>query len=160
MKMYVLAATLAIGAGMIASAAYAEGFHGHHRGGAMGSCIAVMSSTQKANLKSTFSGLKQTLQTDRQNVMGARNALTTAILSGAKDVSSQEAALASAKTQLQKDEDAVAAQVCGQLNSTQLGAAQTLNTNMTNLHASTHQQAQSYIQAAQAAANPAPANVN
>jgi len=156
MKGYILAATLAIGTGLLASAAHAEGFHGQHRGGgAMGSCIAVMNSTQKANLKTTFSGQKQTLQTDRQNVMSARTALSSAILSGTKDVSSQESTLASAQAQLQKDEDALAAQVCGQLNSTQLGAAQTLNTNLTNLHTSSHATAKGYFQAAQASANPA-----
>lgn len=153
MKAYVLAATLAIGTGLIASAAHAQSFHGHHRGGAMGSCIAVMNSTQKGNLKSTFSSQKSTLQTDRQNVMSARQALTTAILSNPSGVSGAESSLATAQAQFQKDKDALAASVCGQLSSTQLTAAQTLNTNMTNLHASTRQQAQSYFQAAQAAAN-------
>jgi hypothetical protein len=152
MKKYVLVATMAIGAGFLASTgAFAQGFHGHRGGSAMRSCIAVMSSTQKAGLKTTFSGQKQTLQTDRQNVMTARNALTTAILSNSGDVSSQEGALSTAQAQYQKDQDALAGQVCKGLSSTQLTAAQTLNTNMTNLRASSHQQAQGYIQAAQAA---------
>jgi hypothetical protein len=92
------------------------------------------------------------METDRQSLMTARNALTSAILSGSKDVSSQESALSTAQAAVQKDRDAMAAQVCGQLSSTQLTAAQTLNTNMTNLRASTHSQAQSYYQTAQAAA--------
>ncbi|HXZ88777.1 MAG TPA: periplasmic heavy metal sensor [Candidatus Binataceae bacterium] len=163
MRKLVLVAALAIGTGFVASAAHAQGFHGHHHGGAMGSCMAVMNSTQKGTLKATFSGQKSALQTDRQNVMSARNALTTAILAGnagSSNVATAEGNLGTAQAQLQKDEDTLAAQVCGQLSSTQLTAAQTLNTNMTNLHASTRQQAQSYFQAAQAAANPAPASVN
>jgi Heavy-metal resistance len=153
-KKYVLAATLAISTGLLASAAHAQGFHGHRGGGAIGSCIAVMNSTQKASLKATFSGQKQTLQTDRQNVMSARSALTQAILAGGSNssaISTAEGNLATAQGQMQKDRDALATQVCTGLSATQLTAAQTLNTNMTNLHASTHQQAQSYFQAAQAA---------
>jgi len=163
MKKFVLVAALAIGTGFVASAAHAQSFHGHHHGGAMGSCMAVMNSTQKGSLKATFSGQKSALQTDRQNVMAARTALTTAILSGGSNssaVSTAEGNLATAQAQLQKDEDALAVQVCGGLSATQLTAAQTLNTNMTNLHASTRQQAQGYFQAAQAAANPAPASAN
>src|SRR2546423_4954404 len=137
-------ATLALigSAFLTAKAANAQCFGGHHRSGsAIRSCIAVMSSAQKANLKQLFSEQKQTLMTDHQNVASARNALTTAILSGSKDVSSQEAALASAQQQCQKDGDATAAQVCSQLNSTQLSAAQTLFSNMSTLHANTRQQA-------------------
>jgi hypothetical protein len=153
MKKYVLVATLALSTSLFAVVgAQAAGFHGHHGGGAIGSCIAVMNSTQKSGLKNTFSSEKQTMQTDRQSLTTARNALTSAILSGSKDVSSQESALASAQATVQKDRDAMATQVCGQLTSTQLTAAQTLNTNMTNLRASTHSQAQSYYQTAQAAA--------
>ena len=142
-----------IGTALLASNGYAQGFGGHHRGGsATRTCIAVMSSSQKANLKQIFSTQKQTLMTDHQNVKSAKNALTTAILSGSKDVSSQESALASAQQQLQKDSDATAAQICGQLSSTQLSAAQTLFTNMSTLRANTHQQAMSYFQQAQTAA--------
>jgi hypothetical protein len=111
-----------------------------------------MTSTQKANLKQTFSNEKATLMSDRQNVGSARAALASAILSGSKDVSSQESALASAQQQLQKDEDATAAQVCGQLSSTQLSAAQTLFSHLTTLRTNARQQPQSYIQQAQAAA--------
>jgi hypothetical protein len=153
MKKYVLVATLALGTSLLAAVgAQAAGFHGHRGGGAMGSCIAVMNSTQKANLKTTFSGDKQTMETDRQNLMSARNGLTSAILSGSKDLSTQETALATAQAQVQKDRDALATQVCSQLSAGQLTAAQTLNTNMTNLRASTHSQAQGYYQTAQAAA--------
>jgi len=137
---------------LFAGYGYAQGFGGHHHGmSAMGSCIAVMSSSQKANLKQTFSTQRQTLQTDRQNVASAKQTLVSAILSGSKDVSSQESGLASAQQQLQKDEDSMAEQVCSQLGSTQLSAAQTLFNNLTTLHANTRQQAKSYFQQAQAA---------
>jgi hypothetical protein len=92
------------------------------------------------------------LKTDRQNVASAKQALVSAILSGSKDVSSQESGLATAQQQLQKDEDSTAEQVCGQLSSTQLSAAQTLFNNMTTLHANTRAQAKTYFQQAQAAA--------
>jgi hypothetical protein len=153
MKKYVLVATLALGTSLLAAVgAQAAGFHGHRGGGAMGSCVAVMNSTQKASLKTTFGNQKQAMETDRESLMSARNALTSAILSGSKDVSAQEATLATAQGQVQKDRDAMATQVCGQLSSAQLTAAQTLNTNMTKLRASSHSQAQSYYQTAQAAA--------
>lgn len=159
MKKYVLVATLAIGTGFLAAGAHAEGFHGHHGGGSpIGSCIAVMSSAQRANLKNTFKAQEQTLRTDRQNLATARQALTAAIVSGSKDVTAQETALSSAELQMQKDRDALAMQICGQLSPIQLGAAKTLNTNLANLRQSTHQQAHSYIQNAKAASNAGPAN--
>jgi hypothetical protein len=132
---------------------YAQGFAGHHHGNsAIRPCIAVMSSSQKADLKQIFSAEKQTLKTDRQNVVSAKQALTSAILSGSKDVSSQESALASAQQQLQKDQDSAAEQVCGQLSSTQLSAAQTLFNNLTTLHTNTRQQAKTYFEQAKSAA--------
>jgi hypothetical protein len=132
---------------------YAQGFAGHHHAmSAVRPCIAVMSSSQKANLKQIFSTEKQTLKTDRQDVASAKQALVSAILSGSKDVSSQESGLVSAQQQLQKDEDAMAQQVCGQLASAQLSAAQSLFNNMTMLRTNTRQQAQTYFQQAQAAA--------
>jgi len=67
-------------------------------------------------------------------------------------VSSQESGLASAQQQLQKDEDSMAQQVCSQLSSTQLNAAQTLFKNMTALHANMRQQAKTYLQQAKTAA--------
>ena len=137
----------------VSGPALAHGFGEHHRGmSAMGPCIAVMSSSQKANLKQAFSSEKGPWQTDRQNVVSARHALVSAILSGSKDVSSQESALANAQQQLQKDKDSVAEQVCSQLNSTQLSAAQTLFNNMTALHAKMRQQEKAYLQQAKAAA--------
>jgi hypothetical protein len=133
--------------------AYAFGYGGDYRGmSAMGPCIAVMSSSQRANLKQTLSTRKQTLKTDHQNVASAKQALVSAILSGSKDVSSQESALTTAQQQLQKDEDSTAEQVCGQLSATQLSAAQTLFNNLTTLHANTRAQAKAYFQQAQTAA--------
>jgi hypothetical protein len=64
----------------------------------------------------------------------------------------QETALSNARQQLQKDQDSTASQICGQLNSTQLSAAQTLFNNLWTLRENTHQQARSYFQAARAAA--------
>jgi hypothetical protein len=109
-------AVIVMSSGLLASNGYAFGFGGHHRGmSAMGPCMVVMSSSQNANLKQTFSGEKQTLETDRQNLVSAKQALVSAILSGSKNVSSQESGLASAQQQLQKDEDSMAEQVCSQL---------------------------------------------
>jgi hypothetical protein len=130
---------------------YGQRFAGRHRGtSAMEPCVVVMSSSHKANLKQIFSTEKQSLQTDRQNVASAKQVLVSAILSGSKDVSSQESSLASAQQQLQKDEDSTAEQVCSQLSSTQLSAAQTLFNNMTTLRANTRQQSKSYLQQAKA----------
>jgi hypothetical protein len=67
-------------------------------------------------------------------------------------VSSQESNLASAQQQLQKDGDSMAEQLCSQLNSTQLSAAQTLFNNMTPLHANLRQQTKTYLQQATTAA--------
>jgi hypothetical protein len=160
-SMLPVAATIVVGTAILAANSYAQGFHGHHHGmSAVGPCIAVMSSSQKASLKQTFSAERQTLETDRQNVATAKQALVTAILSGSKDVSSQESALATAQQQLQKDTDSTAEQVCGQLSSTQLSAAQTLFNNLTTLHANTRAQAKTYFQQAQAAAGNSPSQTS
>jgi hypothetical protein len=111
-----------------------------------------MSSSQKADLKQTFSTEKQSLKSERQNVVSAKQELTLAILSGSKDVSSLESGLATAQQQLQKDEDSAAAQVCGQLSSAQLSAAKTLFNNLTTLHTNTRQQEKTYFQQAKSAA--------
>lgn len=155
MRKIVSSAAALAGTFLLAASPSAFAFGGHHRGGgmsAMRSCIAVMSTSQRANLKQTFSGEKQTWMTDHQNVSAAKKALANAILSGSKDVSSQEAALASAQQQLQKDQDATAAQVCSQLSSTQLSAAQTLFSNVSTLRANEHQQMHTYFEQAQSAA--------
>jgi phosphoenolpyruvate-protein kinase (PTS system EI component) len=158
MRKYVVMAALIIGTGMVAASAHAEGFHGHRGGGAIGSCIAVMSPAQKANLKSTFSAQKQTFETDRNDLMSARNALTQAILSASPgataNVSAQETALANAEAKLRTDKDALASQICSQLSPAQLNAARVLNSSLTKLRASTHAQAHAFLQTAQAAANP------
>ena len=136
-----------------ATSGYAQGFAGHHHGNsAMRICIRLMSSSQKADLKQTFSTGTQSLQSERQTVVSAKQALTSAILSGSKDVSSLESVLATAQQQLQKDEDSAAAQVCGQLSSTQLMAAQNLFKNLAALHTNTRQQAKTYFQQAKIAA--------
>lgn len=123
-----------------------------HHGTAIMPCAVVMTPQQKANLKTVFSGQRRTLHSDWQNVMAAHKALTAAILAGSKDVSSQEAALTVAQQQLMKDKDALAMQVCGQLDSSQLSAASTLFNNLSSLHESTHRQARQYFQEAKAAA--------
>lgn len=153
-KLIASAAAAIIGSGFFVASTYAQGFAGHHRGGisAIRPCIAVMSASQKATLQQIFSTQKQTLRTDHQNVASAKKTLAAAILSGGKDVSSQESTLASAQQQLQKDQDATAAQVCSQLSATQLSAAQSLFNDLVTLHTNTRQQAQSYLQQAQAAA--------
>lgn len=154
-KPTVWATAVVLGVGGLAASAYAHGFGGHRYGEGMSAirpCIVVMSPAQRANLKQIFSTQKDTLMTDHQNVENARKTLAGAIVSGTKDVSSQESALATAQQQLQKDMDATAAQVCGQLNSSQLSAAQTLFNNLAALHANSRQQARSYFTQAKAAA--------
>jgi preprotein translocase subunit SecF len=114
-----LVAVIIISSALLAGNVYTFGSHGHHRGmSAMGPCIGVMSSSQKANLKQTLSSGRQTLKNDHQTVASAKQALVSAILSGNTNVSSQESALATAQQQMQKDEDSAAQQVCGQLSST------------------------------------------
>ena len=110
-----------------------------------------MSSSQKAKLRQIFSSEKQPVEADRQNVVSAKRALVSAILSGSKDVSLQESGLANAQ-QLQKDEDSVTEQVYSQLSSAQLSAVQTLFNNITALHANMRQQAKTYLQQAKTAA--------
>jgi hypothetical protein len=145
-------AAFIVSSALLAGIGYAEGFHGHHHGtSATGLCIAVMSSSQKANLKQTFGTDRETWKNDRQNVATAKQALVSAILSGSKDVGSQESALATAQQQLQKDTDSKAQQVCGQLSSTQLSAAKTLFSNLTTLHANMRAESKSYFQQAKAA---------
>jgi hypothetical protein len=147
-------AAAAIGTGFLAVSAYAHGFghHGRHGSSAVMSCIAVMSPAQRANLKQTFAGNKDKFKADFGAVKSAQNALATAILSGSKDVSTQETALSNAKLQLLKDKDAAAIQLCGQLDAKQLSAASTLHNNLVTLHESTHQQARNYFEAARSAA--------
>lgn len=156
MKRYLLSvAAAAVTTGLLALGGSAQAFEGHrgHFGSqALHACLATTPRAQKANLKQIFAGEKQTLQTDRQNVRTAQKALTSAILSGSKDVSSQESALVSAKQQQLKDQDSLAVQVCGQLTPAQLSAAETLYNNLSTLHETTHQQARTYFQAARAAA--------
>ncbi len=152
-SIFPVTALLILSGGLLTGNAYAFGPGGHHRGmSAIGPCVAVMSSSQRATLRQTLGTQRQTLENDHQNVSSAKQALVSAILSGSKDVSSQEATLASAQQQLQKDEDSTAEQVCSQLNGTQLSAAQTLFNNLTTLHANTRAQAKTYFQQAQAAA--------
>jgi Spy/CpxP family protein refolding chaperone len=144
-------AVIALGA-----AAYAHAFGpmhaGMHRNGPIMPCVAVMTKAQRADLKTVFHSQMGTLRSDREKAMTANNALTAAILSGSKDVSSQEAALNTARQQLLKDRDAMAMKVCGQLSSSQLSAASTLSTKLSNLHQSTHTQAHQYFKEAKAAA--------
>lgn len=139
---------------LLASAAFAHGFS-HHRGGAsaMMPCRIVATSQQKANLKQLFMSRKQTLITDRENLRSARQALNEAILSGSKDITTQEAAVGTAQQQLLHDRDALATEFCEQLSQQQLGAAQTLYKNLRQLRTESHQQAQKYFAAARSAAS-------
>src|SRR6201987_3231373 len=91
-------ALIILSGALLTGNAYAFGPGGHHREmSAMGPCIAVMSSSQRANLKQTLSAQKQNLEADHHNVSSAKQALVSAILAGSKEVSSQESALASAQ---------------------------------------------------------------
>jgi Spy/CpxP family protein refolding chaperone len=100
---------IALGAGSYAHA-FGRMHGGMHRGTAIMPCVAVMTTAQKAKLKTVFGTQKTALRSDWQNVASARKALAAAILSGSKDVSSQEAALNTAQQQLVKDKDALAMQ--------------------------------------------------
>jgi hypothetical protein len=152
MKLFRSLAAAGVITALLAPAAFAHGFP-HHRGGAsaMMPCMVVATPEQKANLRQLFTSHKQTLITDHQNLRSARQALNEAILSGTKDVTTQEAAVAKAQQQMLHDRDALAAQFCGQLSQQQLSAADTLYKNLSQLHEQSHQQARSYFAAARSA---------
>jgi hypothetical protein len=155
-KLGLVAGAASVAVIALGAAAYAHAFGpmhaGMHRNGPIMPCVAVMTKAQRADLRTVLAGQKATLRSDFQKVAAANNALTTAILSGSKDVSSQEAALNTARQQLLKDRDALAMKVCGQLSSSQLQAAGTLFTKLSSLHQSTHAQARQYFQEAKTAA--------
>jgi hypothetical protein len=152
MKLYRSLAAAGLITALLAPAAFAHGFR-HHRGGAsaMMPCMVVATPEQKANLKQLFTSHKQTLMTDHQKLRSTRQTLNEAILSGSKDLTSQEEAVAKAQQRLQHDRDALAAQFCGQLSQKQRSAAQTLYKNLSELRAKSHQEARSYFAAARSA---------
>ena len=152
MKLFRSLAAAGLITALLAPAAFAHGFP-HPRGGAsaMMPCMVVATPQQKARLRQLFVSRKRTLITDHQNLRSARQALNEAILSGSKNVTSQEAAVGKAQQQLLHDHDALATQFCGQLSKRQLGAAQTLYKNLSQLRAETHQRARSYFAAARGA---------
>jgi|GEM_PF-4239404 hypothetical protein len=152
MKLFRSLATAGLITALFAPTAFAHGF-AHRRGAASAlmPCMVVATTQQKADLRRMFLSQKQTLITDRQNLRSAKQALNEAILSGSKDVTSQEAAVGKAQQQLLHDRDALAAQFCGQLSQQQLGAAQTLYNNLSQLRAESHRQARSYFAAARGA---------
>ncbi len=152
MKLFRSLATAGLITVLLAPAAFAHGFP-HHRGAASAlmPCMVVATPQQKANLRRMFLSRKHTLIADHQNLRSARQALNEAILSGSKNVTSQEAAVGKAQQQLLRDRDALATQFCGQLSHQQLGAAQTLYKNLSQLRAESHRRARSYFAAARGA---------
>jgi hypothetical protein len=155
-RKYILSlAAATIGSGLIAvtaAHAFGPGGHGHHHGsGAVKACIAVMTPEQRGDLKTIFMTDKGTLMADHQTVRADKQALNVAILKGT-GVSDAETNLADAKAKLQKEEDAVAAQICGTLKGTQPAAALTLYNGLTALHESTHEQARTLFKNARTAA--------
>ena len=153
MKLYLTLAAAGVITALLAPAAFAHGFRGHGGASAMMSCMAVAQPQQKADLKQLFANAKQTLKTDHQNVRSAKQALAEAILSGSKDVTPQESAVAKADLQLLHDRDAISTQFCGQLSQQQLTAAQKLHKKMSQLHEQSRQQARSYFREARSAGN-------
>ena len=85
-------------------------------------CMVVATPQQKASLRQLFMNRKQTLIRDHQSLRSASQALNEAILSGSKNLASQEAAVGKAQQQLLHDRDALATEFCGQLSQTQRGA--------------------------------------
>jgi len=149
-------AAAAIGSGVIAiSAAHAYGFghHGHHGSGAAKACIAVMTHDEKMGLKTIFSDAKTNIIADHKSAAAAKHDLELAIVKNPKgDFSALETSLANAKSKLQQDQDKVAAEVCGSLNSQQMGAAEGLYKNLLALRESTHSQARAFFKDARTAA--------
>lgn len=137
---------------LLAPAAFAFGPHGHRHASAMMPCMVVAHPQQKAKLRQLFMKSKKTFMADHRKLMTAKKELNEAILSGDKNVTSQEEAVAKAHQQLLHDRDAVAIEFCGQLSPKQRTAAQKLYSNLASLREQTHKKARSYCKEAKAAA--------
>lgn len=152
-KQYLYALVIALGAsGLLAGAAQAQGFRGHHPRSSAGPCLMVANSAQRSQIKQLFDKNKQTLMGDRMAVMNERKALTQAILSGTTDLSKQEASLMSAEQKALQDRDAFAAKVCGVLTQKQLSAAANLYNELSTLRENFHKQVWTEIKNARTAA--------
>jgi len=150
---WVLMTAVAMSGALMAATASAQVFHHRNNWIGIAPCLAVANSTQRTAIRQQFAGNRQTLMTDRDNVMKARQALTSAILSGPNpNLSSEESAVISAEQQLLHDQDAFEVAACGQLSSKQLSAAKTLHETVLNVHENARQQIHKAFQAAQSAA--------
>jgi hypothetical protein len=144
-------AAVTIGAGLLAvgtASAFGFGHHGHHGSGAARACLAVMPKDQRPQLKSIFTKYGPTLKADRKAVFEAKQAVEQGILTKSSDLATLEGNLATAKTNLQHEEDLVAGDICGLLNMTQLGAADNLYNELVALRENTHKQAREDVQKA------------
>jgi hypothetical protein len=138
------------GAAILTVAGYAQAFGGHgghhHGSAAMSACMAAAPKSVKTTLWSTFKS--SSLRTDEQAVHSAKQALDQAILAKNTSLTADEAALSAAQLKVIQDRDAIAQTVCGSLSTTQLGAANTLYTNLQNNRQAVH----GYFQTARDAA--------
>jgi hypothetical protein len=156
-RKYILSlAAATIGSGLIAvtaAHAFGPGGHGHHHGSAaVKACIAVMTPTERADLKTIFGDYKTDLRTDFQKVRADKEALNVAILTPKGDVSGAENTLATDQATLQKEADELAGKICGTLNGTQQSQALILYNELTALRKTSHEEARAYFKAARSAA--------
>lgn len=154
MKLYRTLAASALIIVLLAPAAFAFGprDHGHGHASAMMPCMVVAQPQQKAKLRQLFMKSKKTFKADHRKLMTAKKELNEAILSGDKNVTSQEEAVTKAHQQLLRDRDAIAIEFCGQLSPKQRTAAQKLYRNLASLREQTHEKARKYCKEAKAAA--------
>jgi hypothetical protein len=138
------------GAALLTAAGYAQAFGGHgghhHGSPALSACLAAAPKSVKTTIWSTFKS--SSLRTDRQAVHTAKQALDQAILAKSTSLTADENALSAAQLKVIQDEDAIAQNVCGSLSPAQLGAANTLYTNLQNNRQTVH----GYFQTARDAA--------
>lgn len=152
MKWYRSLAASALIVALAAPAAFAFGPHGRWHASPMMPCMVVAHPQQKAQLRQLFRKSRHTMIADHHKLMSARKALTEAILSGDKNISSQEEAVAKAHQQLLHNRDAIAVEFCGQLSPKQRAAAETLYKNLATLREQSHEKARAYFKQARSTA--------
>lgn len=141
------------GVAILGLAGYAQAFGGHrghhHGSGALAACMAAAPKSVKTNLFSTFKS--SPLHSDRKALMTAKENLEKDILAKAS-LTEDEKALNAAQLKVLQDEDAIAQNVCRQLTSAQLSAANTLYTNLKSARESNREAIHGYFKAAREAA--------
>jgi hypothetical protein len=149
MKKFGISVVAALSGVVIATSAFAQGFHGHgHRGSAaLTACLVAAPQSVKQSLWTTFKN--SPIREDKQAVHTAKANLNEQILAKNTNLGSYETALSQAQLKLLQDQDAIATSVCGQLSSAQLTAANMLYTNLQN----NRQAVRGYFEAAHQAAD-------